>query len=144
MEERPRQPQAARPGVPLIGLWLRRARRFGKRPASAMERHQGHYRDGRDVPGRRGDNASSGPANQDHARLRRRGALVGRSAASSVVRLPPPLTGSNKAGWRRSGLVLGAFLEAAPKRFDAGASCAKLRFNAAIKSMTGGAAAISL
>jgi hypothetical protein len=31
---------------------------------------------------------------------------------------------------------LGAFLGAAPRRFDAGASCAKLRFNAAIRSMT--------
>ena len=49
-------------------------------------------------PGRSGDNASSGSAKQDQARLRRRGALVGRSAASSVFRLRPPLTGSNKAG----------------------------------------------
>jgi hypothetical protein len=39
---------------------------------------------------------------------------------------------------------LGAFLGAAPRRFDAGASCAKLRFNAAIRSMTAGGAAISL
>ena len=69
---------------------------------------------------------------------------MGRSAASSVFRLRPPLTGSNKAGWRRSGLLLAAFLEAVPKRFDAGASCAKLRFNAAIRSMTGGGVAISL
>jgi 4-aminobutyrate aminotransferase-like enzyme len=51
------------------------------------------------MPRRSGDDASSsGPPNQDQARLRRRGALVGRSAASSVFRLRPPLTGSNKAG----------------------------------------------
>jgi hypothetical protein len=48
-------------------------------------------------------------------------------------------------GWLTPiGFGLGAFLEAAPRRFDAGASCAKLRFNAAIKSMTDGGAAISL
>jgi hypothetical protein len=35
----------------LIGLWLCRARRFGKRPAPPMERHQGHRRDGRDAAG---------------------------------------------------------------------------------------------
>jgi 4-aminobutyrate aminotransferase-like enzyme len=49
-------------------------------------------------PGRSGDTASSGSPNQDQARFRRRGALVGCSAASSVFRLRPPLTGSNKAG----------------------------------------------
>ena len=39
---------------------------------------------------------------------------------------------------------MAAFLGAAPRRFDAGACCAKLRFNAAIRSMTGGGAAKSL
>jgi hypothetical protein len=37
-------------------------------------------------------------AGEDQACLRRRAAAVGRSAASSVFRLRPPLTGSNKAG----------------------------------------------
>ena len=105
---------------------------------------KGQHRDGGDAPGAAPIALLSARRTQDQARLRRRGALVGRSAASSVFRLRPPLTGSNKAGWRRSGLVLGVFLEGAPRRFDAGASCAKLRSNAAIRSMTGGGAAISL
>jgi hypothetical protein len=42
------------------------------------------------------------------------------------------------------GFGLGSFSRSRAERFDAGASCAKLRFNAANKSMTGGGAAISL
>ena len=69
---------------------------------------------------------------------------MGCSAAGSIFRLRPPATGSNKAGWRRSGFVLRPLLGAAPTRFEAAASRAKLRFNAAIRSMTAGGAAISL
>ena len=61
------------------------ARRFGEVPAT--EGHRGHGRDGRYAPGRSGDSRYSGSPNQDQARLRRRRALVGRSAASSVFRL---------------------------------------------------------
>ena len=76
---------------------------IGPNRQSELEREygvriMGHHRDGRDAPERSGDIASSGPPNYDQAFLRRRGALVGRSAASSVFRLRPPLTGSNKAG----------------------------------------------
>ena len=54
-----------------------------------------------------------------------------------------PATGNNNAGWRRSGAVLLGFFDAAAVRFDAGNSCAKLRFKAAFRSMTGGGAVIS-
>src|SRR5215472_8020176 len=77
----------------------------------------------------------------DQARLRRLEAGVAGAAAG--FRFRPPATGNNKVAWRRSGAVLFAFLRAPALRFEAGGSCARLRFKAAIKSMTGGGPTIS-
>src|SRR5215471_348933 len=76
----------------------------------------------------------------DQARLRRLEAGVAGAAAG--FRFRPPATGNNKVAWRRSGAVLFAFFRAPSLRLEAAASCARLRFKAAIKSMTGGGAAI--
>ena len=78
----------------------------------------------------------------DQARLRCLGAGVAGSAA--CFRFRPPATGNNKVACRRSGAVLFAFLRAPSARLEADASCARLRFKVAIKSMMGGGAAISL
>ena len=58
-----------------------------------------------------------------------------------AFRFRPPGTGSKRAGWRRSGAILFAFLGVC---FEPDASRARLRFKAAMRSMTGGGAAISL
>src|SRR5215467_13771853 len=78
----------------------------------------------------------------DQARLRRLAAGVAGAAAG--FRFRPPATGNNKVAWRRSDAVLFAFVRAPAVRFEAGVCCARLRFKAAIKSMAGGGAAISL
>jgi hypothetical protein len=73
--------------------------------------------------------------------LCRLAALVAGSSATAF-RFRPPATGNNNAGWRRLGAVLLGFFDAAAVRFDAGNSCAKLRFKAAFRSMTGDGAVI--
>jgi hypothetical protein len=71
--------------------------------------------------------------------LRRRAVTVVCCATGSFFALRPPNTGKSNDGWRRSGSALVRFpLFAIP--FPAGASCARLRFKAAIKSITGGGA----
>src|SRR5262245_45848456 len=77
------------------------------------------------------------------ARLRRLAAGVMSSAVACVFRFRPPGTGSKRAGWRRSGAVFFAFFGAAAGRVEPGASCARLRFKTAIRSITGGGAGIS-
>jgi len=83
-----------------------------------------------------------GRSDQTVACLRRLGAGVVGSAAACAFRFRPPGTGSKRAGWRRSGAVLFAFFGAVC--FEPDASCARLRFKAVMRSMTGGGAAISL
>ena len=68
---------------------------------------------------------------RDQARLRCLVAVV--AGAAACFRFRPPATGNNKVAWRRSGAVLFAFREAPSVRFEAGVSCARLRFGAAIK-----------
>jgi hypothetical protein len=62
--------------------------------------------------------------------------------AACAFRFRPPGTGSKRAGWRRSGTVFFTFFGAVC--FEPDASRAKLRFKAAIRSITGDGAAISL
>src|SRR6516164_3252238 len=66
------------------------------------------------------------------------------SVAAWAFRFRPPGTGSKRADWRRSGAVLLACFRAAVVRFEPDASRARLRFKAAMRSMTSGGAAISL
>ena len=83
-----------------------------------------------------------GSSDQTVACLRRLAAGVVGSAAACAFRFRPPRTGSRRAGWRRSGAILFAFFGAVC--FEPDASRARLRFKAAMTSMTGGGAAISL
>ena len=85
-----------------------------------------------------------GPARErrHQARLRRLAAGVVGSMAACAFRFRPPGTGSKRAGWRRSGTVFFAFFGAVC--FEPDASRARLRFKAAIRSITGDGAAISL
>ena len=85
---------------------------------------------------------AKGSSDQTVACLRRLAAGVVGSAAACAFRFRPPGTGSKRAGWRRSGAILFAFFGAV--RFAPDASRARLRFKAAMRSMTGGGAAISL
>jgi hypothetical protein len=82
-----------------------------------------------------------GSSDQAVACLRRLGAGVVGSAAVCAFRFRPPGTGSERAGWRRSGAIF-AFFGAVC--FEPDASRARLRFKAVMRSMTGGGAAISL
>jgi hypothetical protein len=69
--------------------------------------------------------------------FRRLVAIVVCSPAGCSFLLRLPDTGKSNDGWRRSGIVLVRFsLVALPPL--AGASCARLRFKAAIRSITGG------
>ena len=61
------------------------------------------------------------------------------SAASSFFLLQPPNTGKSNDRWRGSGAAFARFSLFALPAFP-GASCARLRFKADIRSMTGGAA----
>jgi hypothetical protein len=67
-------------------------------------------------------------------------------ALGGILGLPfaPAADRQQQGGLTPIGFCLGGFLGAAPTRFETGASCAKLRLNAAIRSMIGGGAAISL
>jgi hypothetical protein len=76
-------------------------------------------------------------------RLCRLARTVSGSAATSF-RFRPPATGNNKAVWRRSRAVFFGFFAVAAVRFGAAGFCARLRFKAAIRSMTGAGFAISL
>ena len=67
--------------------------------------------------------------------LRRR--VMVRSAAGFSFPLRPPDTGRSNDGWRRSATALARFSVFLLSLF-AGASCARLRFKAAIRSITGG------
>src|SRR5271163_4322125 len=51
LDERPRRPETARSGLPFVWLRLCVTRRFGQRPAPAMEKCRGHRRHGRDAGG---------------------------------------------------------------------------------------------
>src|SRR6202048_3580943 len=51
LEERPGRPETARSCLPFVWLRLCVTRRFGQRPAPAMEKHRGHRRHGRDAAG---------------------------------------------------------------------------------------------
>jgi len=64
------------------------------------------------------------------------------SAVACAFRFRPPGTGNKRAGWRRSGAVLLAFFGAASVCFEPDASRARLRFKAAMRSITGGGAAL--
>ena len=85
-----------------------------------------------------------GSSDQTVACLHRLGAGVMGSAVACAFRFRPPGTGNKRAGWRRSGAVLLAFFGAASVCFEPDASRARLRFKAAMRSITGGGAAISL
>jgi hypothetical protein len=64
------------------------------------------------------------------------GAMVGLVAGSALF-LRPPDKGRSKDFWRRSGTAFVRFSLVAVASLAAEASCARLRFRAAIKSMTG-------
>src|SRR5271167_2694550 len=72
--------------------------------------------------------------------LRRR--VMVRSAAGFSFPLRPPDTGRSNDGWRRSATDLARFSVFVLPLF-AGVSCARLRFKAAVKSITGGGALTS-
>jgi hypothetical protein len=83
-----------------------------------------------------------GSSDQTVACLRRLGAGLMGSAVACAFRFRPPGTGNKRAGWRRSGAVLLAFFGAASVCFEPDASRARLRFKAAMRSITGGGAAL--
>ena len=58
-------------------------------------------------------------------------------APACAFRFRPPRTGSKRAGWRRSGAILFALFGVVC--FEPDASRARLRFKAAMRSMTGAA-----
>jgi hypothetical protein len=62
--------------------------------------------------------------------------------AGSSFPLRPPDTGRSNDGWRRAATASARFSAFVPSLF-AGASCARLRFKAAIKSITGAGALTS-
>src|SRR6202022_4452066 len=86
------------------------------------------------APGRR-------PNGGDQAFFRRPVATVAGSVADFSFVSRPPDTGRSNALWRRSGAALARLLALAP--FAAGGSCTRLRFRAAIRSMTGAGVEIS-
>ena len=75
-----------------------------------------------------------------HAFLRRPVAVVICSAAGCSFLLRPPDTGKSNAGWRRSGIVLVRFCCFFAVPPFAGVSCARLRFKADMRSITGAGA----
>src|SRR5205823_3352602 len=91
------------------------------------------------------DGSSRTPArsitSRGQAFLRPLVAIVAGSVARSSFFLRPPGTGRSNALWRRSGAALARLLVLAS--FAAGGSCTRLRFSAAIRSMTGAGVEIS-
>ena len=69
--------------------------------------------------------------------------VVGSAARSSFLRRPPD-TGKSNDGWRRSDAALMRLSLPDLAPFAAGASPARLRFKAAIRSITGGGVETSL
>jgi hypothetical protein len=67
-------------------------------------------------------------------------AVVVCSAAGCSFLLRPPDTGKSNDGWRRSGIVLVRFSCFFALPLFAAVSCARLRFKADIRSITGGGA----
>jgi hypothetical protein len=78
------------------------------------------------------------PATHNQAFLRRLVPIVVGSADRSPFRFDLPERGNNNAACRRSGAVLLRLSGVAAVPFGVGASSARLRFKAAIKSITGG------